>query len=132
MGCKSNQFEGQVVAEKMVEAGYEQVSRLEDADYYILNSCSVTHKSDNEAMYLLRHAHSIGLKSILTGCIAQIEQEKLLKNDFIDYVYGNEDKFKLAEYLENDQNYVVKDLMKEMELRLIRTFQVWWINIKGD
>ena len=79
MGCKSNQFEGQIVAEKLVDAGYKEVKKLEDADFYILNSCSVTHKSDNEAMYLLRHAHSLGLKTILTGCIAQIEKEKLLE-----------------------------------------------------
>ena len=111
MGCKSNQFEGQIVAEKLVQAGFSQVNKLEDAEFYILNSCSVTHKSDNEAMYLLRHAHSLGLKTVLTGCIAQIEQDKLLKEDFIDYVYGNEDKFKLAEYLANNQNYAVKDLM---------------------
>lgn len=111
MGCKSNQFEGQIVAEKMVEAGYLQTQKLEDADFYILNSCSVTHKSDNEAFYLLRHAHSLGLKTILTGCIAQIEKEKLLKEDFIDYVFGNEDKFKLADYLKEDKNFAVKDLM---------------------
>ena len=111
MGCKSNQFEGQIVAEKLAESGYNEVTKQEDAEYYILNSCSVTHKSDNEAMYLLRHAHSLGLKTILTGCIAQIEKSKLLKEDFIDYVFGNEDKFKLAEYLDKDQNYAVKDLM---------------------
>ncbi len=111
MGCKSNQFEGQIVAEKLIETGYIQVNKLEDADFYILNSCSVTHKSDNEAMYLLRHAHSIGLKTVLTGCIAQIERDKLLKENFIDYVYGNEDKFKIAEFLKKEQNYAVKDLM---------------------
>ena len=111
MGCKSNQFEGQIVAEKLIEAGYIQVNKLEDADFYILNSCSVTHKSDNEAMYLLRHAHSIGLKTVLTGCIAQIERDKLLKENFIDYVYGNEDKFTIAEFLKKEQNYAVKDLM---------------------
>ena len=115
MGCKSNQFEGQIVAEKLVEAGYVQMHKLEDAEYYILNSCSVTHKSDNEAMYLLRHAHSLGLKTVLTGCIAQIEKVKLLKEDYIDYVFGNEDKFNLAEYLDNEQSYVVKDLMVEKE-----------------
>ncbi len=111
MGCKSNQFEGQIVAEKLVEAGYEEVKKLEDADFYILNSCSVTHKSDNEAMYLLRHAHSVGLKTVLTGCIAQIEKEKLLNEPYIDYVYGNEDKFEIAEHLKNQEDFVVRDLM---------------------
>jgi len=113
MGCKSNQFEGQIVTEKLINNGYEQVNKLEDAEYYILNSCSVTHKSDNEAFYLLRHAHSIGLKTVLTGCIAQIEKENLLKEPFIDYVYGNEDKFNLPELLKKSESYSVKDLMKE-------------------
>jgi len=113
MGCKSNQFEGQIVFQKLVDAGYTPANSLQEADYYILNSCSVTQTSDNEAMYLLRHAHSLGLKTILTGCIAQIEKEKLLCKPYIDYVYGNEDKFKIAELLENKQNYAVMDLTGE-------------------
>ncbi len=113
MGCKSNQFEGQIVAEKLVDAGFERVRDEKEADIYILNSCSVTHKSDNEAMYFLRHAHGLGLKTVLTGCIAQIEKEKLLKESYIDYVYGNEDKFRIAELLKEDEHYAVKDLMEE-------------------
>lgn len=115
MGCKSNQFEGQIVVQNLVEAGYQEVKKQEDADYYILNSCSVTHKSDNEALYLLRHAHSIGLKTVLTGCVAQIEKEKLLEEPFIDFVYGNEDKFKIAELLKENKEFAVKDLMSEQE-----------------
>lgn len=115
MGCKSNQFEGQIVAQKLVEAGFEEVRNEKEADIYILNSCSVTHKSDNEAMYLLRHAHSLRLKTVLTGCIAQIEKENLLKEPYIDCVYGNEDKFKLPELLQAEENFAVKDLMNSNE-----------------
>ena len=111
MGCKSNQFEGQIVSERLRESNFVEVKDLKDADFYILNSCSVTHKSDNEAMYLLRHAHNLGLKTILTGCIAQIEKEKLLKEPFIDMVFGNEDKFEIIDFLKKQQNYSVKDLM---------------------
>ena len=38
MGCKSNQFEGQIVVQKLVEIGFEEVNKLDDADFYILNS----------------------------------------------------------------------------------------------
>ncbi len=115
MGCKSNQFEGQIVAQKLLEAGYIQVKKPEDSEIYILNSCSVTQTSDNEGMYLLRHAHNLGLTTILTGCIAQIEKEKLLSEPFIDYVFGNEDKFRLPELLAKDEHFAVKDLMSENE-----------------
>lgn len=115
MGCKSNQFEGQIMIQKLVESGYTEVKKLEDADFYILNSCSVTHKSDNEAMYLLRHAHSLGLKTILTGCVAQIEKERLLQEPFIDFVYGNEDKFEIVKHLKAEEEFVVKDLMNTNE-----------------
>lgn len=115
MGCKSNQFEGQIVAQKLCNAGFIEVKNQKDANFYILNSCSVTQTSDNEAMYLLRHAHGIGLKTILTGCIAQIEKEKLLQESYIDYVYGNEDKFNIAKLLLNEEKFAVKDLMSENE-----------------
>ena len=115
MGCKSNQFEGQIVSQELVNAGYQEVKKLEDADFFILNSCSVTHKSDNEAMYHLRHAKNLGLKTILTGCIAQIEKEKLLQEPFIDAVYGNEDKFNIVELLKADEEYSVLDLMNKTD-----------------
>lgn len=115
MGCKSNQFEGQIVAEKLVEAGYIEVKKLQDAELFILNSCSVTHKSDDEAMYHLRHAKNLGLKTVLTGCVAQIEKEKLLEKPFIDAVYGNEDKFEIVNYLQEKENFVVRDLMESKD-----------------
>jgi len=115
MGCKSNQFETAIIRENLINNGFEEVKNLNNADYYILNSCSVTHKSDNEAFYLLRSAkhkkHDI--KTVLTGCIAQIEKEELLKNDFIDFVIGNDDKLSLYKYLMLDEKYCVSDVMEQ-------------------
>ena len=51
----------------------------------------------------------------MTGCIAQIEKEKLLLEPYIDYVYGNEDKFNIANLLLNEEKFAVKDLMSENE-----------------
>ncbi len=104
----------------------QEVSKIEDADYYILNSCSVTHKSDNEAFYLLRAAKNKNkdVKTIITGCIAQIEKERLLNNDFIDYVIGNDEKLRLFDYISNDSNFVAKDVMtldKFTEIELFDT-----------
>ena len=101
MGCKSNQFESSIIKENLIKNGYLEIKQLEDADIFILNSCTVTHKSDNEAFYLLRNAKNKNknLKTILTGCIAQVEKEKLLQKDFIDIVIGNDEKLKMFEIL---------------------------------
>ena len=90
---------------------------MKDADFYILNSCSVTHKSDNEAMYLLRAAKhkNPNVVTIATGCMAQIEKEELLKNDFIDYVVGNDEKLHLYEIINSDTKFLAKDILKLTE-----------------
>lgn len=113
MGCKSNQFEGQIVEEKLLECGFEKVNDVKNADYYILNSCTVTHKSDSETLYLLRNAKHLNpeIKTVLTGCLAQVNREDLEKLDYIDYLFGNDDKFNMPEFLANNENCIVTDIM---------------------
>ena len=127
MGCKSNQFEGSIIKENLIKSGFEEVKSIEDADIYILNSCTVTHKSDNEAMYLLRSAKhkNPNILTCITGCVAQIEKEKLLSNDFVDYVVGNDEKLnlidiffhhleigsKVLKQVQQDKNCYVSDIM---------------------
>lgn len=124
MGCKSNQFESAIIEENLIEHGYKKVQNIEDADIYILNSCSVTHKSDNEAMYLLRSAKhkNPNILTIATGCMAQIEKEELLKNDFIDFVIGNDEKLHLYDYIISDERFSANDILKQTEFNKVELF----------
>ena len=99
MGCKSNQFEGSIIIQNLENNSFEQAKKPEDADIFILNSCSVTSKSDSEAFYILRNIKhkKKEIITVLTGCIAQVEKEKLLENDFVDYVIGNDEKLNFFE-----------------------------------
>ena len=121
MGCKSNQFESSIITENLDKHGIAETKNIEDADYYILNSCTVTHKSDNEAMYLLRNAKHKNPRiiNILTGCVAQIEKELLLENEFVDYVIGNDEKLRLYETLHSlqssSQKCMAGDIMQMSE-----------------
>lgn len=101
MGCKSNQLEGSLIEENLVKNGFEKTSKISDADIFILNSCTVTHKSDNEAFQILQRAKKDNskIKTVLTGCIAQIEKEKLLENSNIDIVLGNDEKLNISSYI---------------------------------
>lgn len=115
MGCKSNQFESSIIAENLENNGITQTKKIEDANFYILNSCTVTHKSDNEAMYLLRAAKhkNPNITTIITGCVAQVEKEKLLENEFVDLVVGNDEKLNLYKILSDTQEKAcsVSDIM---------------------
>lgn len=113
MGCKSNQFEGAIIEENLINAGFDKVNEIKDADLFILNSCSVTHKSDDEALYLIRHAKHTNenIKTLITGCVAQIERDKLLDYDFIDYVLGNDEKLNIVEFLQKNEDCKVGDIM---------------------
>lgn len=124
MGCKSNQFESAIIEENLIEHGYKKVQNIEDADIYILNSCSVTHKSDNEAMYLLRSAKhkNPNILTIATGCMAQIEKEELLKNDFIDFVIGNDEKLHLYDYINSDERFSANDILKQTDFNKVELF----------
>lgn len=101
MGCKSNQLEGFLIEENLLKSGFEKTEKFSDTEFFILNSCTVTHKSDNEAFRILKSAKgkNPNLKTVLTGCIAQIEKEKLLENPNIDIVLGNDEKLEISKYL---------------------------------
>ena len=67
MGCKANQFETALIIENFETHGLRHVEKIEDAGIYILNSCTVTHKSDSEALYLLRNAKHKKPDLVLNG-----------------------------------------------------------------
>lgn len=110
MGCKSNQLEGALIEENLIKNGFKMAENISEADFFILNSCTVTHKSDNEAFYILKHTkrQNPGIQTVLTGCIAQIEKENLLKNPSIDIVLGNDEKLEISKYLE--KSYSVSEI----------------------
>lgn len=107
-GCKTNQLEGAIITEKLEEAGYQQTQYEQDADFYILNSCSVTENADNEALRILRHIKSTdkSITTVLTGCVAQLACETIKKHDYIDILLGNNDKFEIAKLLEKEKSAV--------------------------
>lgn len=121
MGCRANQFESAIIEEKLIDKGLIKVDKIQDADIYVLNSCSVTHKSDNEALYLLRAAKhkNPSIINVLTGCFAQIEKDELLKYDFIDYVLGNNEKLNMYEYLINETKFSAQDVLKMSEFNAV-------------
>ncbi len=98
LGCKVNQYETQVLRERLIEAGFREVPFKEKADFYIINTCSVTERADHKSEELIKAAKNNGSKAhlIVTGCYAEAEKNKL-RREFpqIDLVVGNKKKLKI-------------------------------------
>lgn len=88
LGCKVNQTESEYMAELLSKAGFEIVNPNEDADYYIINSCTVTATADqktrqNVRKFKRKHPDSV---VILTGCMPQAfpkDSEELIEADIV-------------------------------------------------
>ncbi|MFI3300723.1 MAG: tRNA (N(6)-L-threonylcarbamoyladenosine(37)-C(2))-methylthiotransferase MtaB [Candidatus Gastranaerophilales bacterium] len=117
MGCKSNQFESAIIEENLQKNKMCKTKNIDEANIYILNSCTVTHKSDGEALYLLRNVKHRNPQclTVLTGCLAQIEKAELLKHDFVDYVIGNDEKLDLFNHIEANERLHMSDIMEKSE-----------------
>lgn len=103
LGCKLNYAETDTIARELSKIGFQRVSFSECADIFILNTCCVTENADKECLKIVRklkkqYPNSV---TVLTGCLAQVQQEKLRKLDCVDLVLGVAEKFHLPSYLLN-------------------------------
>lgn len=91
LGCKVNQYETEYMAEILKNAGMQIVSHNEDADYYIINSCTVTATADQKTRQNVRKFKRQHLNSvvILTGCMPQAFPEQASALNEADIVLSN-------------------------------------------
>lgn len=124
-GCKSNQLESAVITEKLIEVGYCKTTDIDTADIYILNSCSVTETADIEALRTIRHIKSLNpqIITVLTGCSAQLNFEKLKNNEYVDIILGNNDKFEIVKAI-TEKYSKVEDIfaLKSFNNQLIHNY----------
>ena len=101
LGCKLNQLEGQIIAERLSEIGFEQTKNIEEANYFILNSCTVTGNADSEVNYILNKAkrENEDIIRILAGCVVDAEIENVQNS--AEIILKNSEKLKIAEILKD-------------------------------
>jgi threonylcarbamoyladenosine tRNA methylthiotransferase MtaB len=101
LGCKINQFESAAMHELLGGSGYELVSFDQDAEVYIVNTCTVTARSDAESRKLIRRTRrrSPSARIVVTGCYAQIDPDSIAAMPEVDLVIGNGEKKALAALL---------------------------------
>lgn len=113
LGCKVNQYESEYMAELLKNAGFEIVPPNSEADYYIINSCTVTATADQKTRQSIRkfkrnHPDSV---VILTGCMPQAFPEnadKLTEADIVLSNKSNKDILTLINEYNTERNRIVK------------------------
>ncbi len=101
LGCRLNLFETDALASELSKKEFEIVDFSEDADIYIVNTCTVTNQSDKKSKQVLNQVkrnHPQALK-IVTGCMATNYKERLQQSDAVDYVVDNEHKTAIPDLL---------------------------------
>ena len=100
-GCRLNQAESDAIAAALAAQGHELVGSLEQADCYVLNTCTITHEADADARAAIRRATRTrpGLAVVVTGCHATAEPEQLAALPGVRAVVGNLDKQRLEPLL---------------------------------
>lgn len=91
LGCKVNQYETQEMREQLNKSGYQVTEDEENADIFVINSCTVTSESDRKTRQCVRHYKKKHPEStvVLTGCMPQSFPEMAEKLTEADIVLGN-------------------------------------------
>jgi threonylcarbamoyladenosine tRNA methylthiotransferase MtaB len=101
LGCRTNQHDTAEMQVILKKEGYAIVDSSETADIYVINTCTVTARSDYSSRLAVKKSLAINENAtvIFTGCYAQLNPEDSSKMKGLDIVLGNADKLKIAEVL---------------------------------
>lgn len=105
LGCKMNQYESSGVEELLAGAGYEPAGVDGPADVHIINTCTVTGKTDQRSRQAIRRARELSPDGLIvvTGCYAQRRPEELAALSEADIIIGNNEKTALLRILTNSR-----------------------------
>ena len=124
LGCKLNQYDSERLREQLMRRGYDIVSFDQTADVYIVNTCTVTAKSDRDSRRLARQGKRRNPDAIVvvTGCYAEVGADKLAEIDEIDLILGNTEKESLASHLPRGSDVPEGEEGEHESDRLIESF----------
>lgn len=98
LGCKLNYAETSTYERGFVANGLEVVPWEEQADVYLINTCSVTERAEKKCRNVIRKMHRVspGARIIVTGCYAELRRNDLLAIDGVSLVFGAKEKSRVV------------------------------------
>lgn len=101
LGCKLNFSETSSLSRLLENEGFEKKEFEDQADVYVINTCSVTENADKECRHLVRRIQRKSPESlvVITGCYAQLKPKEIAEIPGVDLVLGAAEKFNIAQHL---------------------------------
>jgi len=101
LGCKLNFSETSTIGRLFTDAGYAVVEFQDQADVYVINTCSVTDHADKKCRKVVKEALKYSPNAFVTivGCYAQLKPQEIAEIEGVDMVLGAAEKFRIVEYI---------------------------------
>lgn len=114
LGCKVNQYEGRAMVEKLEENGFYATDKLEPADAYIINTCSVTAEADKKSRQAVARMLKLNpnAKIYICGCSSQNNPAQYEDKPNIRMIFGSFGKISAISSIMSD--IVLDDIHKPL------------------
>src|SRR6185437_4214611 len=101
LGCKLNYSETSAIERLLENDGFVKKDFTEEADVYVINTCSVTENADRECRQLVRRIQRRSPQAmvVITGCYAQLKPREIAAIEGVDLVLGAAEKFNITTHL---------------------------------
>lgn len=113
LGCKTNQYDTQSMLEQFLGDGYQQVEFDDEADVYLINTCSVTAMADKKSRQFIRRARANKDATVVVcGCMSQrdSDQVKELGADVVIGIGRRNEALELVKKSMGESQVVVEDV----------------------
>ena len=132
LGCRTNQHDTAEMQTLLEQEGFVMVNQREKADAYVINTCTVTQKSDTSSRQAVKKSLKLNPDALVvfTGCYAQLNPEEAAALPGLDLVLGNADKLEIAKLLKTKLRLWKKSEVTEIVMsdihkkRIFRTIPV--------
>lgn len=103
LGCKVNHYESEALYELFANRGYQRVDFEEQADVYVINTCTVTSVGDKKSRNIIRRAIRKNPDAVVcvTGCYAQTKPNEIAEIEGVDLIIGTNGRERIVDMVED-------------------------------